>query len=113
MTAGLTRSFRAGSLSLGFLCLATLALRPTWPRGRGTDVTQVIVACGNFQTHNDRDGQPSADREPVGGCVMNAPIFQSAPPNIPPAKETGIGNWTDDQIVVANRNGKRPDGTII
>jgi len=28
-------------------------------------------------------------------------------------RKPAIGNWTDDQIVDAIRNGKRPDGTII
>jgi len=32
-------------------------------------------------------------------------------PNITPDKGTGIGNWTDDQIIAAFREGVRPDGT--
>src|SRR5262249_3909148 len=83
------------------------------PLERGTYLMQSIVACGNCHTPKDRDGQPIADRELVGGFVINAPIFHSVSPNITPDKETGIGNWTDDQIVDAIRNGKRPDGTII
>jgi cytochrome c553 len=34
-------------------------------------------------------------------------------PNITPAIETGIGEWTNQQIVEALRNGKRPDGKIL
>ena len=113
MTAGLTRSLRASSLSLGVLCLATLAVRAETPLERGTYLMQSIVACGNCHTPKDRDGKPIADREMAGGHVINAPIFHSVSPNITPDKETGIGNWTDDQIVDAIRNGKRPDGTII
>src|SRR5205823_10036157 len=106
-TAGLTRSFRAGSLSLGVLCLATLAVHAETPLERGTYLMQSIVACGNCHTPKDRDGKPMADRELAGGFVINAPIFHSVSPNITPDKETGIGNWTDDQIVDAIRNGKR------
>ena len=113
MTAGLTRSLCASSLSLGVLCLATLAVRAETPLERGTYLMQSIVACGNCHTPKDRDGKPIADRELAGGHVINAPIFHSVSPNITPDKETGIGNWTDDQIVDAIRNGKRPDGTII
>src|SRR5258708_3368664 len=113
MTAGLTRSFRASSLSLGVLCLATLAVHAETPLERGTYLMQSIVACGNCHTPKDRDGQPIADRELAGGFVINAPIFHSVSPNITPDKETGIGNWTDDQIVDAIRNGKRPDATTI
>jgi hypothetical protein len=31
-------------------------------------------------------------------------------PNLTPDKATGLGNWTDAQIVAAIRTGKRPDG---
>jgi mono/diheme cytochrome c family protein len=30
--------------------------------------------------------------------------------NLTPDKETGLGNWTEDQIVTALQKGKRPDG---
>jgi hypothetical protein len=33
--------------------------------------------------------------------------------NITPDPETGIGKWTDEQIIAAVREGKRPDGTMI
>jgi mono/diheme cytochrome c family protein len=33
--------------------------------------------------------------------------------NITPDPETGIGKWTDEQILAAVREGKRPDGTMI
>ena len=39
-------------------------------------------------------------------CTVNAP-------NIAPDKKTGIGCWTDIEIVLANRESKRPDGSII
>src|SRR5258708_14247574 len=72
-----------------------------------------MVPWGHCHAPKCRDGQPIADRELAGGFVINAPIFHSVSPNITPDKETGIGNWTDDQIVDAIRNGKRPDGTTI
>jgi mono/diheme cytochrome c family protein len=33
--------------------------------------------------------------------------------NITPDRETGIGAWTDEQIIEAIRNGKRPDGSRV
>ena len=33
--------------------------------------------------------------------------------NITPDPETGIGSWTDEQIIEAIRNGKRPDGSRV
>lgn len=34
-------------------------------------------------------------------------------PNITLDPETGIGNWTDQQIITAIRSGERPDGSLI
>ena len=34
-------------------------------------------------------------------------------PNITPDKETGIGRWTPEQIVIAMQTGERPDGRIL
>jgi mono/diheme cytochrome c family protein len=113
MAAGLRRSFRASSLSLAFLCVGALAVRSETPIERGTYLMHSVVACGNCHTPKDRDGKAIADRELAGGFEINAPIFHAVSPNITPDKESGIGNWTDDQIVNAIRNGKRPNGTII
>ncbi len=33
--------------------------------------------------------------------------------NITPDRETGIGAWTDEQVIEAIRNGKRPDGSRV
>src|SRR5439155_338922 len=94
MTAGLTRSFRAGSLSLGVLCLATLAVHAETPLERGTYLMQSIVACGNCHTPKDRDGKPMADRELAGGLVINAPIFHSVSPTLTPDKGTATHRWS-------------------
>jgi hypothetical protein len=53
------------------------------------------------------------DMEMAGGRVIDDEGVHAIAPNITPDKKTGIGNWTDDQIIDAIRNGKRPDGTII
>ena len=34
-------------------------------------------------------------------------------PNLTPDKETGLGNWTDEQIATALTTGVRPDGRIL
>ncbi len=80
---------------------------------RGTYLMRGIVACGNCHTPKDADGHAIADQELSGGVVIEVPVFRAVAPNITPDKETGIGNWTDAQIIDAIRNGKRPDGTII
>lgn len=80
---------------------------------RGTYLMNSIVACGACHTPKDPDGLPVAGQELAGGFVIDMPRFHSVTPNITPDPETGIGKWTDEQIINAIRNGKRPDGTTI
>ncbi|MGA3403367.1 MAG: c-type cytochrome [Acetobacteraceae bacterium] len=80
---------------------------------RGTYLMRGIVACGNCHTPKDANGHPLADQELSGGVAIDAPVFHAVAPNITPDKATGIGNWTDAQIIDAIRNGKRPDGSTI
>ena len=43
-------------------------------------------------------------REPyTGGLAFNLPFGTMYSPNITPDKETGIGNWTDGEIIEADR----------
>jgi mono/diheme cytochrome c family protein len=53
------------------------------------------------------------DMELAGGLKIDDPAFSVVTPNITPDKESGIGSWTDEQIIAAIREGKRPDGTLI
>lgn len=80
---------------------------------RGTYLMRGIVACGNCHATRDGSGKVMPGAELAGGTVFAAPVFRAVAPNITPDAETGIGRWTDEQIVDAIRNGKRPDGTII
>ena len=80
---------------------------------RGKYLMESIVACGNCHTPKGPDGRAIAGKELAGGFAIDAPIFHAVAPNITPDPETGIGRWTDDQIIDAIRNGKRPDGSII
>ena len=83
------------------------------PLERGSYLVRTIVACGNCHTPKDANGKAIANQELAGGNPIDSPVFHAMPANITPDKETGIGNWTDDQIVNAIRNGQRPDGSII
>ena len=80
---------------------------------RGTYLMKGIVACGNCHTPKGPDGHAVTGQELAGGLVIDLPMFRAVAPNITPDRETGIGAWTDDQIVQAIREGKRPDGTTI
>lgn len=79
---------------------------------RGTYLMRGVVACGNCHTPKNR-GNPDTSRELAGGNVFDEKPFTAYSANITPDKETGIGSWTDAQIIRAIREGKRPDGSII
>jgi len=83
------------------------------PVERGRYLVESIVACGNCHTPQGPNG-PIMNRALSGGPPIEEPnVFTAMPSNITPHPETGIGKWTDQQLKVAIREGKRPDGSII
>ena len=95
------------------LFAVTSPARAETPLERGAYLVKGIVACGNCHTPKDANGNALPDQELAGGLVIDLPVFHAVAPNITSDKATGIGGWTDEQIIDAIRNGKRPDGTII
>lgn len=93
------------------LAATTVTLAET-PIERGRYLMRSIVACGNCHTPMGPQG-PLPGRELAGGTVFDEKPFTAVAPNITPDAETGIGRWTDAQIVAAIREGKRPDGSVI
>jgi mono/diheme cytochrome c family protein len=80
---------------------------------RGRYLMQGIVACGNCHTPKGPQGDLPG-MEMAGGFEVDEPgVFTAISPNITPDPDTGIGKWTDAQIISAIREGKRPDGSII
>ena len=79
---------------------------------RGQYLMTGIVGCGNCHTPQGPYGALPG-RELAGGVPFDEPAFKAYAPNITPDQETGIGGWTDDEIILSIREGKRPDGTII
>jgi mono/diheme cytochrome c family protein len=49
----------------------------------------------------------------AGGRRIEAPFGTVYSTNITPDRETGIGGWTDEQIITATRLGRRPNGERI
>jgi len=77
---------------------------------RGRYLVNTILACGNCHTPKAVDGQPIAGKEFSGaGLSFSAPFFVGAASNITPDRETGIGNWNDDELKRAITQGLRPD----
>ena len=77
---------------------------------RGRYLVEGIAACGNCHTMK---GPGAVGKEYAGGFVIEEGPFRAVSSNITPDRETGIGAWTDQQIIDAIRIGTRPDGSII
>ncbi len=83
------------------------------PLERGTYLMQSIVACGNCHTPKGPKGEIPGMELAGMAPFEKTPGFDANAPNITPDPETGIGTWTDEQIIASIREGKRPDGSII
>ena len=113
------------SAKLGFAPVIYLAVVVTaWTSAkaetiveRGQYLVATIGGCGNC--HSPRGGGTTLEGKIIpgtelsGGLELDDEIGHLGFPNITPDIETGIGKWTNQQIVEALRNGKRPDGAII
>ena len=78
----------------------------------GKYLVETIAGCGNCHTPHLADGSLDPDKKFAGAFVIEEPVFEAYARNITPDMETGIGSWTDDQIVNAIRNGQKRDGTF-
>jgi mono/diheme cytochrome c family protein len=96
-----------------FLALAGGALAQPTQVERGRALVDGIAACGNCHTPKGPQGDlPGMGF--AGGMLLEEPgVFRIYPSNITPDRETGIGAWTDAQIIRAIREGVRPDGRVL
>ena len=82
------------------------------PLERGTYLMESVAACPVCHTPWDEDGQ-IADKHFAGGLMFEEDEYTAYASNITPDVETGIGGWSDEEIIIAIREGKRPDGSLI
>jgi mono/diheme cytochrome c family protein len=75
-------------------------------RGQYLATVGICEACHSKKDANDRVIPET--RLAGGGRIGGLET-----PNLTPDNDTGIGTWTEQQIVDALRNGKRPDGSTI
>ncbi len=95
------------------LLLAATAAQAQSPVERGRYLVETIAGCGNCHTPQGPNG-PIPGKTLAGGNVLeDSPAFTAVAANITQDKATGIGAWTDQQIALAIREGKRPDGSLI
>ena len=70
-----------------------------------------LGGCFDCHTPGYFFGKPDMTRylggSDVGFDIPGLGVFVG--PNLTPDKETGLGNWTNEQIVTALKTGKRPD----
>jgi mono/diheme cytochrome c family protein len=77
-------------------------------QGSANDIARgkyVFGATGGCGCHTIK-GQPAN----AGGRRYDGPFGTVYSSNITPDRETGIGTWTDEQLVTAIRLGRRPNG---
>lgn len=65
----------------------------------------VFGAAGGCGCHTEKDRPVNS-----GGRKYDGPFGTVYSTNITPDPQTGIGGWTDDQIITAIRLGRRPNG---
>lgn len=74
-----------------------------------------IMDCGGCHTPSGPDMAPDATRLLAGGAfgfgMPGLGVFY--PPNLTPDVETGLGGWSEAEIVAAIRTGVRPDGRAL
>jgi mono/diheme cytochrome c family protein len=104
---------RAAGAAVGRLvALAIVAgwLPAAWAQGgAGADLLArgkyVFAAAGGCGCHTEK-GKPVNS----GGRRYDGPFGTVYSSNITPDRQTGIGGWTDEQIITAIRSGRRPNG---
>ena len=71
-----------------------------------------LMGCNDCHTPGYLTGKPDMGRKLGGSDVgWNIPgLGYFYGPNLTPDRQTGLGEWTDAQIIAALRTGTRPDG---
>ena len=113
MTRPFTKSAAIGALAALTLLGAPLALQAADPQqiARGK---YLVSFSGCVDCHNPGYffGKPDMARflggSEVGFEIPGLGVFVG--PNLTPDKETGLGSWTEEQIITAVTAGQRPDG---
>jgi mono/diheme cytochrome c family protein len=118
-------NIRALKMRQSVVLLAVLAIAAgyTVSRGVGSESAQVahgkylvqLAGCTDCHTPGHLLGKPDLSRflagSDVGFQVPGLGIF--AGPNLTPDNDTGLGNWTKDEITTTIQTGVRPDGRIL
>ncbi len=80
---------------------------------RGRYLVTGIMACGNCHSSRTAEGEFIENMELAGNFVIEEPGFKAYAPNITPDIRSGIGSWTDAEIIRAVREGIRRDEQVM
>ena len=102
------------AIASGFVLLSFAAMADDAQITRG-EYLVTIGGCNDCHTPGYFFGKPDLSRflggSDVGFEIPGVGVVVGR--NITPDKETGIGNWTAEQIVTAMQTGQRPDGRLL
>lgn len=82
-------------------------------RSRGEYLVNGPAACGNCHTKRGPDLLADSNVYLAGGYKFDIPPGLAISKNITPDTDTGIGSWTDQQIIRAIREGVTREGNVI
>lgn len=85
---------------------------------RGRYLVESTVGCLECHTERDETQRTAPATGPLGAggrCLTGKEGFPGTvcPPNLTPDPETGIGNWSDDELLRAMRDGIGRDGRAL
>lgn len=101
----------AAAIVSGFFLPATA--EDSDPVSRGAYLVNGPAACSNCHGTRNEKFEIVEGMEYAGGFHIVDPAFDVYAANITPDTETGIGGWSDEEIVKAIREGVSPDGDIV
>ena len=80
--------------------------------GRGAYLVNALMNCNGCHTPFGPNG-PDRSKMLSGGRTFDEPMFKVTAPNITSDKDTGIGNWSDDDLKKLLVTGIRPNGEAV
>lgn len=80
---------------------------------RGRYLVEAVSDCVGCHTPQTPEGAPDTTRLLAGAPIPRAEGRYEIAPNITPDKKTGIGSWTEEQIMTLLKTGKRPAGSAV
>lgn len=106
---------RAGLAILLALAAAPLCAQQTGRVSSRGEYLSRIMDCGGCHTPGALTGSPDETRKlsgsQIGFQIPGLGVFY--PPNLTPDRQTGLGNWSEADIIRAVRTGARPDGRML